>query len=310
MSVKWQKGDRVPEGYAIAMDGLPARVSGAWAREKLAFLDKYVGPAIQATKRKGGYTHYIDLFAGPGWNIVCDKSSGRVEDQFPGSPILALESEFPSKAGPLKFQHFHFFNRSELDYELLRTRVATSLKRMSGAVDPDNVHHYYGDSNDRIHDVLQRIPNWAYLFVFADIEGPGDLAFETIRAMRARHDSVDFYSLFPTGYLDRVLAYDPEERRRHETMWDQFFGTTEWLSIVGRRYTSSQAVKMRGELLQLYREQLTTIWQHADIVTTITREGQRVLYHMVFAHDHPAARSIFKWASGKLQQLDFFGRTR
>jgi three-Cys-motif partner protein len=308
--VKWQEGDPAPEGYEIASDNLPARKSGSWSREKLDFLHRYVGPAMQATKRKGGHTHYIDLFAGPGRNIVIDKNTRRVIDEFEGSSIIALRSEFPSKAGPLKFRNFHFCNISELDHEVLRIRTGRALEAIGDSVDPENVHLYHGDSNEQVAEVLDGISGWAYLFVFVDIEGPSDLAFETIRVLRSRHSSVDCYVLFPTGFIDRVLEYDPEELEKRKDMWDRFFGTTIWLKIVRQRYTTSQARKMRSELLRLYQDQLRTVWKRADVVMAITKgDGHRVLYHMVFAHDHPAASSIFSWARGKLAQLDLFGRS-
>ncbi len=308
--MKWREGDPVPEGYAIAKDGLPARDSGAWAREKLDFLDRYVGPAIQATQKKRGHTHYLDLFAGPGGNVVVDKETGQISDEFPGSPILALESEFQSKAGPLRFQNFHFFNRAEFDYDLLEKRIAKALERLGGLVDPGNVHHYLGDTNERIDAVLNSIPSWSYLFVFADIEGPSDLEFETLRALRGRHRSVDLYVLFPTGFIERVISYKPEQLAKHKEMLDRFFGTDTWLQIVGKRFTPSQAREMRAELLKLYQKQLRTIWKHADVVMPIRKDGQRILYHMILAHDHPTARKILNWASSKLQQLDLFGRSR
>ncbi len=226
------------------------------------------------------------------------------------APASTPQSEFESKAGPLRFQNFHLFNRAEFDYDLLEKRIAKALERLGGLVDRGNVHHYRGNTNERIDEVLNSIPSWSYLFVFADIEGPSDLEFETLRALRGRHRSVDLYVLFPTGFIERVISYKPEQLAKHKELLDRFFGTDTWLQIVGKRFTPSQAREMRAELLKLYQKQLRTIWKHADVVMPIRKDGQRILYHMIFAHDHPTARKILNWASSKLQQLDLFGRPR
>jgi hypothetical protein len=62
---------RRDEEYVVASDNLPARRNGAWARDKLSFLDEYLPPALQATIAKR-QRYYLDLFAGPGLNVDDD----------------------------------------------------------------------------------------------------------------------------------------------------------------------------------------------------------------------------------------------
>src|SRR5689334_2765107 len=73
-------------------DGLRARKAGEWAHEKLSFLDEFIPAALQATgvarevgKRPKVERWYIDLFAGPGRNVV--EETG---EEFAGSAIRAL----------------------------------------------------------------------------------------------------------------------------------------------------------------------------------------------------------------------------
>ena len=47
------------------VDGLPARVSGPWAQEKLAYLSKYMSIFNVGMKNKWRRV-YLDLLAGPG----------------------------------------------------------------------------------------------------------------------------------------------------------------------------------------------------------------------------------------------------
>src|SRR5437773_4140137 len=69
--------------YAMARDGLVARRNGAWAEDKLSFLNEFVPPALQATLRKPE-RYYVDLFAGPGINV---NDAG---NEFDGAALRAL----------------------------------------------------------------------------------------------------------------------------------------------------------------------------------------------------------------------------
>jgi len=77
------------EYRASAADGLPARVSGAWAREKLEYLAKYMSIFNVGIKNKSERV-YIDLMAGPGRCVEDDTG-----DEFDGSPLLAVNQKEP-----------------------------------------------------------------------------------------------------------------------------------------------------------------------------------------------------------------------
>jgi three-Cys-motif partner protein len=306
--VAWQEGDPLPPGFILAKDGIPARSQGPWAQGKLRFLQEYLPPALVATKRKGTQTHYVDLFAGPGRNA----GEGSAAADFPGSPIVALRAarSFPDETIPRGFGHFHFCNKNLLEDQLLRLRVERELPQLAPRVRPDQVRFYCGDANDSIHEILDSAPEWAYLIVFADIEGHQDLRFETLRALKRRHKSVDLYVLYPTGLgLDRALLYDPVKRSKYRARLDAYFGSDAWWAIVESRKSDAQSAEMRQQLLQLYRSQLQTIWPNVEVVVQVEKRGRR-LYHMLFAHDHEAAASIAKSAkrrSGQYGLLDELG---
>src|SRR5438552_9600205 len=100
-----------------AQDGLPARVSGPWTREKLTYVAKYASAFMKAMapKRKAGRWSelvYLDLLAGPGRGI--DRDSGA---EFDGSPLKAL------KVTPA-FDRLFFADLSRRNVEALRRRIA------------------------------------------------------------------------------------------------------------------------------------------------------------------------------------------
>ena len=77
----------------LASDGLPARESGAWTREKLVYVEKYAAAFTTAMtpKRDAGLWDrlvYIDLLAGFGF---CTDDRG----EFKGSPLRALGVKQP-----------------------------------------------------------------------------------------------------------------------------------------------------------------------------------------------------------------------
>jgi hypothetical protein len=77
---------------ARGSDGLPARVSGPWTQEKLAYLERYATMFMRAmapkrTQRQWTDLVYLDFLAGPGRGI--DRKTRR---EFDGSPLRALNS--------------------------------------------------------------------------------------------------------------------------------------------------------------------------------------------------------------------------
>lgn len=307
--VPWQPGDPIPEDYVESRhDGLPARDQGVWAKDKLRFLEKYLPGAVGATKKKRGHTHYIDLFAGCGRNAWID--GPRYED-FEGSPLIALKARFSfrDEPRPKGFGHLHFCNIDSFDFGLLKRRLETEAEMLDHQQDVGEIHMYLGDSNDLISKIVDDIPSWAYIAAFLDIEGPSDLAFSTVEALKSKHDSVDAYILYPTGSLPRSLPYDPEERKKFEPMLDRYYGNEGWQPIVKRRKSTAQASRMDRELRKFYMDRLREHWKHVEQIMPV-KGPKGKLYHMLFAYNHEAAGSIADTASRGSQQEILFDQPK
>ena len=101
-------------------DGLRARKSGLWARDKLSFLDDFVPPALQATgctPRPKRQRWYVDLFAGPGRNVHVKSGT-----EFEGSAIRVLPMS-AQRNPAVHFTHAAIVNKDRDDQAALVERI-------------------------------------------------------------------------------------------------------------------------------------------------------------------------------------------
>jgi len=76
-------------------DGLVARKSGRWVAEKLDYVRRYIDIFETSMKSKWSKRNYIDLFAGPGKDVL---DTGEI---LLGSPLLALVTKY-------RFTNYYF----------------------------------------------------------------------------------------------------------------------------------------------------------------------------------------------------------
>jgi three-Cys-motif partner protein len=92
-------------------DDLLARKSGAWAKDKLFFLQKYISAFETSMKGKPWRRRiYIDLFSGPGKCTTRENS-----EYFLGSPLISLTTQYP-------FTDYYFVDMDADNIHALRTR--------------------------------------------------------------------------------------------------------------------------------------------------------------------------------------------
>lgn len=164
-----------------ATDGLPARVSGSWTQEKLAYVERYARAFMTAMtpKRKPGQWSelvYMDFLAGPGRGI--DRKTGV---EFDGSPLRAL------KVGP-PFDRLYFS-----DVEI---RNVDALRRRIPADERDRVDLRQGDCHDVAAEVVSGISRRTLALAFVDPEG-FEVRFRLFETLAMRR--VDVLYLFPGG---------------------------------------------------------------------------------------------------------------
>ncbi len=289
----------------IAKDGLRARVSGPWGLTKLSFLDYFCPAAIQATEKKL-QRYFVDLFAGPGMNVI----RGAAGAEYEGSPLRVLRYTGLQRRD-LSLTHAVFINAMRSDHEALQARVNRMFEAGESRIPRENVELVPDDANAAMPRVLGRIPHQAYILVFADMEAPNQWPWESMKALRAQgHGSVDLYCLFPLDMaIVRLLAYEKKHLDRYADALTQFFGTDGWRQLAARRLTDAQSPQLRRGLVDLYLQQFRTLWKHAGEMVDVRLRGKQRLYKMLFASDHPIANRIAEWIkkhANQDAQGDFF----
>lgn len=283
-----------------AQDGLWARDNGAWGADKLDFLHYFGPPALKATQAKHT-RHYVELFAGPGMNVVREGQGS----EFEGSPLRALQLHAPNDE-LIHFTHAVFINKQKRDHEALQRRVAASVASGRSLIEPAHVVCCPGDANQVLPKVLESIDPLGYVFVFADLESPHQLPWTSVERLRRQrsHKSVDLYVLFPLDMgLKRLISYNTQSTNQCAHVLTEFFGTTAWTNISQLRQSDAPAkrAEVGRQLEALYLGQLRTIWKHAEVVCDVRRGQSHKLYKMVFASDHDAGAEIGRWAKRKAQ---------
>lgn len=275
-------------------DGIRARKGGEWAKEKLDFLSYYGPVALTATAKKPE-RHFLDLFAGPGLN--CIKNS---PEEFDGSPLRAIELS-STRRPPKSFTDCWFLNLDRRDHIALEKRIDGRVKAGRSRLPRNHVHCIHGDANVEVLGILDAIQPRDYILAFADMEAPKQCPWSTIRALREHrdHTSVDLYVLFPLDMaLKRLISRNQKTVAESAHTLNAFFGNEKWRELQPHRAVNSEGSRAelgRG-LLDMYRNQLQSLWKYVEVVADIRRGTSHQLYKMMFASNNTAGRDIALWA--------------
>lgn len=264
---------------AIAIDGLPARDSGPWAREKLFYVERYQEIFATGMKNKWPRRAYIDLLAGPG-------RCRDVEGEFDGSPILSMTADFTDRC----------FVEAE-------PTLAGALAQRLGTADQLII----GDANDAavVDTIRQRIPPFALGLAFVDNLGL-DIDFSTLRSL-TRDRKIDLLITVMVGDLTRNLSHALADRDGHGTRFDSFFGSTSWRDVAAsERQSNRSAGDIVNVLVDYYAKQFQAIgYQHfAGAKAPMKNSKQVDLYRLVLVARDAKAVEFFR----KIETIQYSGQ--
>jgi len=259
--------------YILDDDQLPLRCVGFWAREKLYYLERYMEVFNSSMKDKWPKRAYIELFAGPGSGIV--RNSGQIVK---GSPLAAIEQAVPFSRHI--FVDINTDALSALENRAKRLRPNADIKLISR------------DCNSSVNEVRTSIDSSYLILTFIDPTSM-QAKFSTIHNL-TQGLRMDLIINFPLQAINRSYTY---ALQGYGQKYDDFFGTTEWRSIL-TSYTNIRSIGAR--LLDLYKNQLRSIGygqindladnQSSEFAGILVRGPKNIpLYYLVFASKHKIA---------------------
>lgn len=260
------------EEALLASDGLSARETGSWVYDKNFYVDRYLSIFSRGVWKKWkGKLAYVDLFAGPGRNIV-QKTGEEVE----GSPFLALR--YP-------FAKYVFVDLPDV-LQTLEARLANHPKKAQ-------VTLISGDCNAAISQLRRAIPGDHLTLAFIDPTGL-HIDFKTLRKL-VHNRKVDLLMTIQFGMGIRMNLR--QYSRTDSDALSEFMGTARWredyrkggsISQIGRRILDRYLARL-GELS--YRTVLDReIYVHSD-------QKNLLLYLIVLASRHPLGEKYWRAAT-------------
>jgi three-Cys-motif partner protein len=267
-----------PERPAIAMDRLPARLTGQWVHGKKYYFCRYLDIMTRAVANKWqGKLSYIDLFSGPGRSVIRD-----TREEVEGSPILSLNYGFAS---------YVFVDIPE---------VLDSLKkRLAGHPKFPRISFVEGDCNAVIDSVRAKSPADHLTLAFIDPTGL-QIQFRTIRRL-VQNRKMDLLMTiqFGMGIKMNLHQYIRTEGR----MLTAFLGNAGWRQDIEAGGSASQAGR---HILNRYMSELKAIGyrtvQNREI--NIRNDQNLLLYFIVLASRHSLGAKFWREAT----QIEWTGQ--
>lgn len=278
---------------------------GSWTEQKLQRLREYLIAYHHALKNQPFMLHYIDAFAGTGYNTpkaAPDCQSSLFDDlaaqdtrQFlDGSARIALQI-------PRPFDQYVFVEQHPERFAEL-TKLKIDFPALASRINPVNK-----EANDYLVSLCK---NYDWLkekhraVVFLDPFGM-QVSWTTIQAI-AHTKAIDLWLLFPLGIgVNRMLPkhgqIPPSWRKRLDLMFGEpdwysaFYDTQETLSLFGD--TDEIAVKRAdySAISDYFVKRLETIFPHvADNPLPLLNSSNCPLYLLCFAAANPNGGKIAK----------------
>ncbi|MGH7307074.1 MAG: three-Cys-motif partner protein TcmP [Candidatus Rokuibacteriota bacterium] len=263
-----------------AKDGLPARVSGPWTQEKLAYVERYARAFMtaMAPKRKAGKWSelvYMDFLAGPGRGI--DRKTGA---EFDGSPLRALKITPP-------FDRLYFSDVSPKNVEALRKRIAQG--ELNRVVLND------GDCHGIAAKVVASLSRRTLGLAFVDPEG-FEVGFRLFQTLASR--PIDILYLFPGGIgIARNLG--AFAKQAHAPLDDLIPG---WRSLkraklaAGAQLTQGEMAARDQPFVMAFMNRMGTLgYQYSGQGEPyFTNEKNVKMYHLLFFSQHVAGLTLWR----------------
>jgi three-Cys-motif partner protein len=269
----------MPQQEHLGSDGLVARDSGAWANEKLYYLERYLDIVSVGMKKKWpDRLYYVDLFAGPGKCLIRETN-----EEIDGSPLIALK---------FNFAKYFFVESDKKCYRALAARVKARAPEK-------NVEIIQGDCNDEIDKI--KLPPSSLGLAFIDPTGVSQLAFGTIRKL-AHNRKIDVIINFPEGMGIRMNLFQYTETERNAL--NRFMDSARWQERYRQAPTSFKEI-----CTEIAKEYLTNLRSLGYIAVDgdwipVRTDQNTLLYYLLFASKHRRGNDFWQ----KIKRIEPYGQ--
>jgi len=258
-----------PDPSPSASDGLPARLTGPWVHDKNYYLERYLNIVTRGVGGKwAGKLSYIDLFAGPGRNIV--RGTG---EEVEGSPFVALKCDFA---------RYVFVDVPEV-LSILKERLKSQSKF-------PQISLIEGDCNTVIDAIRAASP--ADHLTVAFVDPPGlQIQFRTIQKL-VENRKMDLLMTVQLGMGIRMNL--PLYSQADGATLSAFLGSNRWRGDVEAGGSTSQIAR---RILNRYLDELRGLgYQTVQDREIDIRSDQNnlLLYFMILASRHPLGTDFWR----------------
>lgn len=257
------------EPLTIASDGLPARATGSWVRDKKYYLERYLSVVTKAVGRKwDGKLSYVDLFSGPGRSII--RETG---EEIEGSPLVAMN---------FKFARYVFVDTPDV-ISILNKRIAAHPRVSSTSL-------IEGDCNDVIEEVRKASPADHLTLAFIDPTGL-QIHFETIQRL-VQGRKMDLLMTIQLGM--GITMNLPLYAASNGTALTNFLGNADWRKDLE---SGGSVAQTSHRIMDRYIGQLRKLgYETAENrpIPVRTDENNLLLYFIVLASRHRRGPDLWK----------------
>jgi len=268
----------------LGSDGLPVRDSGAWAKEKLYYVERYLDIfSVGMQKRWSGNLYYVDLFAGPGLCLIPE-----TKEEFDGSPLIALK---------FNFAKYFFFESDPSCFAALRNRIESRIPEKL-----NNIELIPGDCNKEVKKIIfPHSPSLGTAFV--DPTGISPLPFQTIKALTSER-KIDLIINFHEGMGIRMNLH--QYTNTDENALTSFMGSSRW-----KRQIKHQPVSFNETCRVIAREYMENLEKLGYLAfdsdkIPIKTNHDTLLYYLLFASKHPRGTEFWH----KINLIDPHGQRK
>lgn len=257
---------------------------GAWSRDKLELLGKYLQAYVTIFKNQEwcrGY-YYIDAFAGSGKPQDAD-----AQEYIDGSPLVALRLD-PA------FSEYFFVEISSWRVERLQKLVRTYPNKQ--------IQIFQGDSNKILVDEI--IPKIRYAdfkrgFIFLDPCGM-QVEWKTIEKI-AETRSLEIFLNFPLMALNRSVLRSRfyELSETHIERMNRFWGSDRWIEEIYSEQTNlfgevewEKSVSKARELANIFKNRLEEVFDYVSEALVMRNSRNAPLYCLFYAGHNATGKKI------------------